>query len=66
MGFQLEDVPICPHCEKENDIDESEIFEVYSDNGDRHDVSCYHCGEAFVIQSTATYTFCTEKTEDYF
>jgi len=45
----------CNHCNEDIDIQEHELFELYSE--DRHEITCPYCEEKIYVNSVPTYTF---------
>lgn len=57
FDFSHNSNPRCPHCGKEIDVQEHELWELYKE--DDHEITCPYCDEDFKVASTATYSFCT-------
>lgn len=59
--FVHTDVPMCPHCGADFDIDENEAWELYDVSTDEHEVTCSTCDAPFIVHTHAKYTFCTDN-----
>jgi endogenous inhibitor of DNA gyrase (YacG/DUF329 family) len=56
--------PKCPFCDHDVNVSENELWRLYDENTGPHDVDCPACDKSFLVNSTATWTFSTEKPED--
>ena len=58
--LNFNEMPICPHCKGEHDIDEHESYGLYDDVDD-YKIVCSECEKTYWIQSNISYTFNTSK-----
>lgn len=54
--------PKCPHCDREIDISEHELWELYKE--DTHEIMCPYCRNEFQVVATASWTFSTDEQDD--
>ncbi len=64
MYIKVDKHPICPHCNKENDTDDTDNWEIYDKDEQANRVNCWHCDERFWVQPIVSYRFQTCKTQE--
>jgi glutaredoxin len=62
LKYSYNDSPICPYCDNTIDIDEWELYDLYTE--DCHDETCPYCDKDIEIVSNVSYSFTTQKPEE--
>ena len=63
FDYECNKSPICPKCDEEIDIIESELFNLYEE--DRHEINCPNCMKLIIIESHCnSWEFSTNDPEN--
>jgi len=65
LGYDRNKQPKCPYCDKNIDVRENEMFDLY-DETVPHEVRCPHCLKEILIFSRAVWTFSTSNQDGLF
>ena len=60
FNFSLNSNPKCPHCGAEYDVAEAGYWEIYSGDGDEHEIDCPSCDDKYTVTTNVSYSFSTD------
>lgn len=55
--------PKCPHCDETIDVSEHELWHLYQEPDDSHDIECPYCQKELRVQSNCKWTFSTDEQD---
>ncbi len=62
LAFWHNKQPKCPHCGKDIDVGENDIWRIYEEG--EHDIDCPYCDLEFSVSTHVAYSFSTDSQEN--
>jgi hypothetical protein len=62
LEYILKENPVCKHCDSEINIEEHELYELYSD--EIHYILCPFCDKELRVEVNCTYLYSTDNQDE--
>ena len=64
LEYRHNNEPKCPHCDRRLNIAEHELYFLYGNDDDVHEIVCPFCDKEMLVVPYAEWTFSTSEQDD--